>query len=243
MHDIQWWLSAFSLVRPWRASCHYVLRSPSSSAASTRLAHSAPAFALKAKQRVNRALPHNCQINTVYILCLKIRFSLVRSPFEKVKFLDAQAVRLRRLVLLPESFHYPAVSLKASAVWRRQISQICWTVWVKERLKCVFSGDRWAYYLPVCVFSLWPNNINSLCLFPVYDLSSELGQALTSQFLDVMYFFEYPKYRSLYWNDHVALTLCYLLCYVRKYIISVSWGESFTVIVCQYIFYSLFHPA
>lgn len=107
----------------------------------------------------------------VHFLC----FGVVRRMFEKAKFLDGQADRLRRLVRLPESFHHPGVSLKASAVWTHQISQIRSTVWVKKRLKCVFSCDRWAYYLTVCVFSLWPININSLCLLPVHELCSELG--------------------------------------------------------------------
>lgn len=81
VHDIQWW--------PWHASCHYVVRSPSpSSAASAGLDHhSAPAFALKTRHIVNRALRCSCQINMVDISCLKIRFGVVLRMFEKAKFL------------------------------------------------------------------------------------------------------------------------------------------------------------
>lgn len=46
--------------------------------------------------------------------------------------------------LLPDNFHDPVVSLKACAVLRLQISRTWSAVWIKEMLKCVFSGARWA---------------------------------------------------------------------------------------------------
>lgn len=144
MRDIHWWLSAFSLVRPWRAFRHdVVMRSPSLSCEASISLHyrSAPVFALKNKTNCKQRSPTQQlhKHNAHYFLCSKM-FLL-----KKAQFLDGPAGRLRRLVLLPDSCHYPVVSLKASAVWRRQICHIWSTVWVKERLKCVFSGGRWAY--------------------------------------------------------------------------------------------------
>lgn len=97
----------------------------------------------------NNTLPCSCRINMVDNFC-----QFWCSVSAKAEILARRAGRHRRLVLSPERFHYPVASLKGRAAWRYQISQIWSTVWVEKRSNCVFSRDRWAYYVPECVCSL-----------------------------------------------------------------------------------------
>ena len=71
-----------------------------------------------------------------------------------------------QIVLLPDSCRYPAVSLKASAVWRRQICHIWSTVLGKREIKmCVFWWQMGILLAFVCVL-LWPHNIDSWVFIP-----------------------------------------------------------------------------
>lgn len=133
-----------------------------------------------------------------------------------------------QIVLLPDSCRYPAVSLKASAVWRRQICHIWSTVLGKREIKmCVFWWQMGILLAFVCVL-LWPHNIDSWvfipCLWFVFWIRLNPGSRADLRYAS-FFFYILGQIIVACIGMIVALIFYYVLVFLSNSITLVLFGD------------------